>query len=98
MSEDTEKENIISLQGWREKREKREEEASIITAKEEEEDPIPAFDLGVRMAGNIFLAAAYAKGYSDGKIHKWMEIRWNVFILVLSNFISIAGIWWLLLK
>jgi len=89
---DEQEQNIISLQGWKEKK--------LIPAKEEEseeEDLIPAFDLGARMAGNIFLAAAYAKGYSDGKIHKWIEIRWNVFFLILSNFLSIAVIWWLLL-
>lgn len=87
---DEQDQNVISLQRWKEK---------IIPAKEEEseEEPIPAFDLGARMAGNVFLVAAYAKGFSDGKMHKWIEIRWNILLLILSNFLSIAVIWWLLL-
>lgn len=97
MSEDTEKENIISLQGWKKKKVEAEKN---IPAKEEEseEEDIPAFDLGARMAGNVFLVAAYAKGYSDGKIHKWMELRWHILMLIVSNFVTIAAIWWALSK
>jgi len=93
---DKQEDNIISIQKWRE--EKTEEQD--IPAKEEEtdEDDIPAFELGARMAGNIFLAAAYTKGYSDGKIHKWMELRLHIFTLIASNFVAIAVIWWALSK
>jgi len=93
---DKQEDNIISLQKWRETK----VEDQDITAKEEdaEAEDIPAFELGARMAGNIFLAAAYARGYSDGKIHKWMEIRWHVATLIASNFVAIAVIWWALWK
>ena len=93
---DKQEDNIISFQKWKEAK----VEDQDITAKEEdpEGEDIPAFELGARMAGNIFLAAAYSKGYSDGKIHKWMELRWHILTLILSNFVAIAVIWWALSK
>jgi hypothetical protein len=48
---------------------------------------------GVESIG-VFLAAAYARGYLDGKAHKWMELRPQIITLILSNALLIALIWW----
>lgn len=87
---DEEKDNVIHLQSWKKKDKRIEEE---IPQEEDayEEESIPALDLGARLAGNVFLTAAYAKGYSDGRAQKWREIKPLVVILIISNLASLIN-------
>jgi hypothetical protein len=77
---DKKDDKIVSLTKWREEK---------IGAKEEG-------DIGANGVESIgvFLAAAYARGYLDGKAHKWMELRPQIITLILSNALLIALIWW----
>lgn len=84
---DESKNNLIYLDKWK-------KEVKVgIPALEEEEDSfepgsIPAFF-------GVSIAAAYTRGILDGKREKWMELRWSILILVATNFLTLATVWWL---
>lgn len=75
---------IVSLDTWKKKKEIEQEWL---------EEDIPANHLYYLP---IMLASAYWRGHLDGRRQKWNELRWHMFTLFLSNFISIAVIWWAL--
>lgn len=77
-------ENIVSLDSWRKSKE---------IEQEWMDEDIPANHLHHLP---IMLASAYWRGHLDGKRQKWNELRWHVATLMLSNFLSIAVIWWVL--
>lgn len=79
-----ESDNIVSLDIWKRERELEKEWEESVQEDLSEYSGLP-----------VMLASAYARGVFDGKRHKWMEIRLYIFTLILSNFISIAVIWWL---
>ena len=94
MRMDDEKNNLIHLDKWRER------VRETIPALEEEEsffedEFIPALGASMNRIGSVTLSVAYMRGFWDGKMEKWRELRWHILFLVISNFISIAGIWWL---
>ena len=77
-------EKIISLETWKKEREIEQEWI---------DGDIPANQLHHLP---LMLASAYWRGLLDGKKEKWNELRWHIATLFLSNFVSIAVIWWLL--
>jgi len=94
---DEEKDNIISLDKWKDQVRDVVQEEDMIPEPEEkpEEDSAEKIEIGAKMTRGILLTTAYAQGLSDGKERHWREIRWYILALVVLNLISIAGIYFL---
>ncbi len=82
-----ESDNIVSLDIWKKERELEKGWDEDLQEDQSEYSGLP-----------VMLASAYARGVFDGKRHKWMEIRLHILTLIVSNFLSIAVIWWLASK
>lgn len=95
---DEEKDNVISLDKWKDQVRTVVQEEDMIPEPEEkpEEDSAEKIEIGAKMTRGILLTTAYAQGLSDGGERKWRELRWSILALVVLNLISIAGIYILL--
>jgi hypothetical protein len=91
---DEEKDNVISLDKWKDQIRTVVQEEDMIP--EPEEDSAEKIEIGAKMTRGILLTTAYAQGLSDGGERKWRELRWSILALVVLNLISIAGIYLLL--
>jgi len=100
---DEEKDNVISLDKWKDRVRTVVQEEDMIPEPEEkpeekpeeepEEDSAEKIEIGANMTRGILLTTAYAQGLSDGKEIRWMELRWSILALFILNIIAIAGIY-----
>ena len=96
---DEEKDNVISLDKWKDRARTVVQEEDMIPESEEkpeekpEEDSTEKIEIGANMTRGILLTTAYAQGLSDGKEVRWRELRWSILALFVLNVISIAGIY-----
>jgi hypothetical protein len=92
---DEEKDNVISLDKWKDRVRTVVQEDDMVPEPEEkpEEDSAEKIEIGANMTRGILLTTAYAQGLSDGKEIRWMELRWSILALFILNIIAIAGIY-----
>ena len=90
---DEQENKIVSLDKWKSSVA---EKSADIGAKEEED--IGAKGESPYTSIGALMAASYMRGHLEGRMHKWMELCWQIFALIISNLVVVLVVWWSLFR